>query len=46
VAVGVLLGAGIGSRWLGRLHSNTIRVIFVLVLLWVAAQMLLRGIRG
>jgi hypothetical protein len=46
VAVGVLVGAGIGSRWLGRLHSNTIRVIFILVLLWVAAQMLLRGIRG
>ena len=46
VAVGVLLGAGIGSRWLGRLHSNTIRLIFVVVLLWVAAQMLLRGIRG
>jgi len=46
VALGVLLGAGIGSRWLGRLNSNTIRVIFVLVLLWVAAQMLLRGVRG
>jgi uncharacterized membrane protein YfcA len=46
VAVGVLLGASIGSRWLGRLQSSTVRIIFVIVLLWVAAQMLLRGIRG
>jgi uncharacterized membrane protein YfcA len=46
VAVGVLLGAATGSRWLGRLQSSTIRIIFVIVLLWVAGQMLSRGIRG
>jgi uncharacterized membrane protein YfcA len=46
VAIGVLLGAASGSRWLGRIHSNTLRSIFVIVLLWVSAQMLLRGIRG
>jgi uncharacterized membrane protein YfcA len=46
VAVGVLLGAAIGSRWLSRLRGSTVRGIFVVVLLWVAAQMLLRGIRG
>jgi uncharacterized membrane protein YfcA len=46
VATGVLLGAAIGSRWLGRLRGSTVRVAFVVVLLWVAGQMLLRGIRG
>jgi len=46
VATGVLLGAAIGSRWLGRLRGSTVRVVFVVVLLWVAGQMLLRGIRG
>lgn len=46
VAVGVLLGAAIGSRWLSRLRGSTVRGIFVVVLLWVAAQMLLRGILG
>jgi uncharacterized membrane protein YfcA len=46
VAVGVLLGAAIGSHWLGRLQSSTVRVVFVVVLLWVAGQMLWRGING
>jgi uncharacterized membrane protein YfcA len=46
VAFGVLVGAATGSRWLGRLQSSTIRLVFVTLLLWVAAQMLLRGIRG
>jgi uncharacterized protein len=46
VAIGVLLGAATGSRWLGRLRSNTLRTVFVVVLLWVSAEMLLRGVRG
>ena len=46
VATGVLLGAAVGSRWLGRLRGSTVRAVFVVVLLWVAGQMLLRGIRG
>ena len=46
VATGVLLGATLGSRWLGHLHSSTIRVVFVVVLLWVSVQMLLKGIGG
>ncbi len=46
VAIGVLLGAAAGSRWLGRLKSSTIRFIFVLVLLWMSGQMLLQGWRG
>ncbi len=46
VATGVLLGAVLGSRLLGRMQSATIRVVFVIVLLWVSGQMLLKGIRG
>ncbi|MEO8295728.1 MAG: sulfite exporter TauE/SafE family protein [Gemmatimonadota bacterium] len=46
VAIGVLLGAVLGSRWLGRLPGTAIRALFVVVLLWVAGQMLLKGIRG
>jgi uncharacterized membrane protein YfcA len=46
VATGVLIGSIIGSRMLGRLQSSTIRVVFVLVLLWVSAEMLLKGFRG
>jgi uncharacterized membrane protein YfcA len=43
VAVGVLLGAAGGSRLLGRLHSRSIRIVFVIVLLWISAQMLWKG---
>ena len=45
VAVGVLLGATAGSRLLGRLQNNVIRIVFVIVLLWVSTEMLLKGIR-
>jgi uncharacterized membrane protein YfcA len=45
VACGVLLGATAGSHLLGRLQSRVIRVIFVIVLLWVSAEMLIRGLR-
>jgi uncharacterized membrane protein YfcA len=46
VATGVLVGATLGARLLGRLHSATIRVIFMVVLLWVSVQMLLKGVHG
>jgi uncharacterized protein len=46
VATGVLVGATIGSRLLGRLHGTTVRRVFVVVLLVVSAEMLWRGIRG
>jgi len=45
VAMGVLLGALGGSRLLGRLHSSVIRTVFVVVLLWVSIEMLLKGLR-
>ena len=46
VAAGVLLGATAGSRLLGRLDGKVIRMVFVVVLLWVSAEMLLKGWRG
>lgn len=46
VATGVLIGAMGGARLLGRLHSGTIRAMFVAVLLWVSVEMLLKGIRA
>jgi uncharacterized membrane protein YfcA len=45
VAAGVLVGATAGSRLLGRLHSSVIRTVFVVVLLWVSTEMLLKGLR-
>ena len=45
VAVGVLLGAQAGVRLLGRLESRSIRIVFILLLLWVSTQMLLKGAR-
>lgn len=46
VAVGVLLGAFTGSRFLSRISSRLLRVTFVAVLVFVSLQMLVRGIRG
>ena len=46
VAVGVLLGAQAGVRLLGRLENRSIRIVFILLLLWVSLQMLLKGARG
>src|SRR5438105_11081036 len=44
VAMGVLTGALGGSRLLGRLQSSVIRKVFVVVLLWVSLEMLLKGL--
>jgi uncharacterized membrane protein YfcA len=46
VAVGVLLGALGGSYLLPKLRSSTIRLVFVVVLLWISGQMLWQGVRG
>ena len=44
VALGVLLGALIGSRVLTKLSNRTLRLIFLPVLVIIAIQMVLRGI--
>lgn len=44
VCLGVLVGAMLGSHLLNRLHSTFIRILFVLVLLWIAGQMLIHGL--
>lgn len=46
VAAGVLVGATGGSRLLPRLKNRVIRTIFVVVLLWISAEMLWKGARG
>src|SRR5205823_12843336 len=45
VAAGLLIGATAGSRILPRLHSHFIRILFILVLLWISAQLLWKGFR-
>jgi len=46
VAAGVLIGATGGSLLLPRLKNRSIRIAFVIVLLWISGQMLWRGVRG
>jgi hypothetical protein len=45
VATGVLIGATAGSRLLSRIQSSTIRLLFVVVLLFISVQMIYRGVR-
>jgi uncharacterized protein len=45
VAVGVLVGANFGARLMGGMRNELIRIIFVTVLVILAAQMLLKGFR-
>jgi uncharacterized membrane protein YfcA len=44
VAVGVSLGAILGSRFLGKIKSERLRAAFVMILLLVSVQMLFKGI--
>lgn len=46
VAIGVLLGSMFGARYLGRATNRTVRLLFVIVLIAVAAEMLQRGLAG
>src|SRR5205814_1177954 len=46
VAGGVLIGAVVGSRLLGRLQNATLRLVFVVVLVGISAQMIWKGVRG
>jgi uncharacterized membrane protein YfcA len=44
VAVGVLIGASLGTRMMMRLHNTTIRKAFLPVLFYLALSMLYRGL--
>ncbi|MFT3788799.1 MAG: sulfite exporter TauE/SafE family protein [Tepidisphaeraceae bacterium] len=46
VAGGVLIGATIGSRLLGKLTNKSIRVGFIVILLWASFEMLRKGVFG
>lgn len=44
VAIGVLVGATVGARMLVRFRSSTIRRVFIVVLIIVSVEMLLKGL--
>lgn len=44
VAIGVLVGATVGSKVLGKMKSHLIRLIFVAVLIIISLEMLQRGV--
>jgi uncharacterized membrane protein YfcA len=44
VAVGVLVGAYAGTRILSRLSNATVRKLFLPVIVYLAAAMMLRGL--
>ena len=46
VAAGVVLGAFAGSRLLSKLSAGRVRMLFVIVLIAIALQMLYRGVFG
>ncbi|NKI20268.1 sulfite exporter TauE/SafE family protein [Paenibacillus dendritiformis] len=46
VALGVLIGATLGTRIMQRLKNKTIRKLFVPILAYVAIQMIIQGIGG
>jgi uncharacterized protein len=44
VAIGVFVGASVGSRAAHRVELRVLKLLFVAVLLWTALQMLLEAI--
>lgn len=46
VALGVLIGATVGSRLMQRMKSKTIRMLFIPVMVYIAFQMIYQGWRG
>jgi uncharacterized membrane protein YfcA len=45
VVLGVALGAMVGSRLMERVHASRLRVLFVAVLIFLAVEMLMKGLR-
>jgi uncharacterized membrane protein YfcA len=46
IVLGTLTGALIGSRALARLRSKSLRILFAIVILFLAIQMIYRGVTG
>jgi uncharacterized protein len=46
VALGILVGTVIGTHFLLRLHGAAVRGIFLVILIVVAIQMIVRGVQG
>jgi uncharacterized membrane protein YfcA len=46
VMLGVLAGATLGAKVLNRAHTGTLRTVFTIVVVIVAIQMLMKGIKG
>jgi uncharacterized protein len=46
VVVGVVLGAFLGTRVLVRISNQSVRKFFLIILIGLAAEMIIRGIRG
>ena len=46
LAVGTTLGAVIGGRILNRLGNRTLRLLFVVIILFLIIQMLYKGVRS
>jgi len=44
VALGVLLGASVGTSLMGRLRNTTVRMLFLPVILYLALSMMARGL--
>ena len=44
VALGVLLGASVGTALMGRLRNTTVRMLFLPVILYLAVSMIARGL--
>ncbi|MCL2646183.1 MAG: sulfite exporter TauE/SafE family protein [Phycisphaerales bacterium] len=44
VSVGVLCGAVLGAKLLPKIHSKTVRIVFIAVLLLISGQMIYKGI--
>jgi uncharacterized membrane protein YfcA len=46
MSIGIIVGSWIGARIMARLPAQLIRRVFVLILILVAFQMIMKGIRG
>jgi uncharacterized protein len=44
VAIGVLLGASLGTALMGRMRNTTVRKAFLPVIAYLALSMILRGL--